>query len=258
MMEAVTAQSALPDDPDPGAAAAGPAGPARAAGAAGAAPSRRLRSIAMIAVFDTAGPIILYTVLRSAGTSAVTALIVSGVLPAFGVAIGVIQHRRADAIGILVLAGIAVGTVVGLVTHNARLVIAEGSVPTGVFGLICLGSLWARRPLIFRFALEFMGPDTPKGREFAGLWQYESFRRSFRVITAVWGLAYLLEAVARVVIAEYASTGTALAASKVMPYAVAAVLAAWTAAYSTYQKRKGERLAATMAGREVLDAGPSG
>jgi hypothetical protein len=212
----------------------------------------------MIAVFDTAGPVAVYTVLRSAGTGAVTALIVSGVLPAFGVAIGVIRHRKADAIGILVLAGIAAGTVLGLVTHNARLVLAEGSVATGLFGLICLGSLWTRRPLIFRFALDFMGPGTPKGREFAGLWRYEGFRRSFRVITAVWGLGYLLEAVARVVIVEYASTGTALVASKVMPYAVAAVLAAWTAAYSTFQKRKGERLAAAMAGGEALDAGSNG
>ena len=37
------------------------------------------------------------------------------------------------------------------------------------------------------------------------------------------------------------STGTALAVSKVMPYAVAAVLTAWTVGYGRYQKRKGEQ-----------------
>ena len=54
--------------------------------------------------------------------------------------------------------------------------------PTAVFGLLCLGSLWARRPLIYRFAIEFIGPDTPKGREFESLWQYHGFRHAFRLL----------------------------------------------------------------------------
>ena len=94
------------------------------------------------------------------------------------------------------LAGIAVGTVLGLVTGDARLVLVEGSVPTAVFGLLCLGSLWSRRPLIFRFALEFMGADTPRGRDFEGLWRYEGFRHAFRLFTVVWGVVYLAEAAA--------------------------------------------------------------
>ena len=215
----------------------------------------RLRSAAMIAIFDIGGPLVTYSVLRSAGIAAVTSLVVSGIFPALGVAIGIIVHRRADAIGILVLGGIAVGTAVGLIAHSARLVLIEGSVPTGVFGLICLGSLWGRRPLMFRFALEFMGPDTPKGREFDGLWQYEGFRRAFRNLTAVWGLAYLIEAAARIVIVEDTSTGTALAVSKVMPLAVTAVLALWTVGYGRYQKRKGERLAAMVESSEIPGAG---
>lgn len=201
----------------------------------------------MIAVFDIAGPLIAYNLLRSAGFSAVTALVLSGVFPAAGVIIGIVQHRRVDALGILVLAGIAVGAVLGLVSHNARLVLDEGSVPTAVFGLICLGSLGTPKPLMYRLAVEFIGPDTRKGQEFTGLWQYDEFRRVFRVITAVWGIAFLAEAVARVVIVQNTSTGSALAISKVMPYVVAAVLMAWTFGYGQYQKRKGERLAAAAA-----------
>jgi hypothetical protein len=222
----------------------------------------RLRSAAMIAIFDIGGPLVTYALLRSAGMAAVTSLVVSGVFPALGVAVGIFVHRRADAIGIVVLGGIALGTVVGLVAHSARLVLIEGSVPTGVFGLICLGSLWGRRPLMFRFALEFMGPDTPKGREFDGLWRYEEFRGAFRNLTAVWGLAYLMEAAARIIIVEHTSTGTALAVSKVMPLAVTVALALWTIAYSRYQKSKGERLAAAMQSGELPGelpgAGPNG
>lgn len=201
----------------------------------------------MIVVFDVAGPLLAYNLLRSAGFSSVSALVLSGVFPAIGVTIGIIQHRRVDALGVLVLAGIAVGAAIGLVSHNARLVLDEGSVPTAVFGLICLGSLGTPKPLMYRLAVEFIGPDTPKGQEFTGLWQYAEFRRVFRVVTAVWGIAYLAEAVARVVIVQNTSTGTALAISKVLPYAVAAVLMAWTFGYGQYQKRKGERLAAAAA-----------
>jgi hypothetical protein len=44
----------------------------------------RLRQIAMILVFDLGGPLLAYSLLRSAGMSAVAALVISGVLPALG------------------------------------------------------------------------------------------------------------------------------------------------------------------------------
>jgi intracellular septation protein A len=213
---------------------------------AGTGPARagRFRSIALIVIFDVAAPLAAYSLLRSAGLSAVTALLLSGVFPAVGVAIGAIQRRRLDVVGALVLAGIIVGTVLGLVSHSARLLLAEGSVPTAVFGVGCLGSLWVRRPLIYSLVLEFTGPDTAKGREMTMFWQHEGFRHAFRVITAVWGVGFLIEAALRVVVAYHTSTGTALAISKVMPFVWAAVLSAWTIAYGTRQRKKGERLAA--------------
>jgi hypothetical protein len=213
-------------------------------------PSRdrnRFRAVAMIALFDIAGPLVAYSLLRSAGQSAVSALVLSGALPALGVAVGLVRRRRVDAIGVLVLAGIAVGTVLGLLSGDPRLLLVEGSVPTAVFGLLCLGSLRGRRPLIYRFAVEFIGADTPKGREFESLWRYPGFRHVFRVFTVVWGVAYLAEAAARVIIVETTSTGTALTVSKVMPYVVGVALAAWMFAYGRRARREGERLAAAAA-----------
>jgi hypothetical protein len=206
--------------------------------------TRRLRSVVMIAVFDIGGPLLAYNLLRSNGFSTVAALVLSGLFPVVGMIIGFIGHRRVDAVGALVLAGIVVGAILGLVSHNPKLVLDEGSVSTGVFGLICLGSLATDKPMMYRFALEFMGPDTERGREFADLRQYNEFRRAFVVITVVWGAVYLVEAAARVLIVQETSAGTALAVSKVLPYAVAGVLIAWTVGYGRYQKRQGERMAA--------------
>ena len=204
----------------------------------------RLLSLAVIGIFDIAGPLVAYSMLRSAGQSQVSALVLSGAFPALGIIVGVIRHRRVDTIGVLVLAGIAVGTVLGLLSGSPRLVLAEGSVPTAVFGLLCLGSLRARRPLIYRLAVEFIGADTPKSREFESLWQYAGFRHAFRLYTVVWGAAYLAEAAARIIIVETTSTGTALTVSKVMPYVVAAAIIAWMIAHGRRARREGERLAA--------------
>ena len=198
----------------------------------------RLKSTARIAALDVVGPLFAYALLRKAGLSPVTALILSGVLPAIGVTTNAIQRRRLDIIGAVVLAGIVVGAVLGLVSHNARLVLLEGSVPTAVFGLACLSSLRAPKPLLFGFAHEWVGPESARGREMTRLWQFAAYQRAYRVVTGVWGVGYLVEALVRVAIVENTSTGTALVASKFLPYLSAAILAGWTAAYSRHQWRK--------------------
>ena len=105
-------------------------------------PPDRLRALAPIIVFDVAGPLAVYYGARSAGMSTVLALVVSGALPAVRVLATVVQHRRLDAIGALVLSGIALGTVMGLASGSARLYPgrprAHGRIGTCVLGLFAL------------------------------------------------------------------------------------------------------------------------
>jgi intracellular septation protein A len=200
----------------------------------------RFSSLAPIAVFDVAGPLVVYQLLRGNGHSEVTSLIICGAFPVLGALLTIIRDRCIDVIGVLVLTGIALRVGVGLATHSAKLVLLEGSVPTTIFALALLGSLLARRPLMFYFAHESMGRDTPKGRDFADRWQYPGFRHAFRVMTVVWGVSYLAVAAAHIVIVETQSAGTALSISKVLPYLVLAILIAWTIMYSKHG-RQGER-----------------
>lgn len=101
----------------------------------------------------------------------VTALILCGVFPALGIVLGVVRSRRVDTLGILVLIGI-------LLWISGR--VGEWQRSYGAFGwhgadrglrAVCLGSLWSKRPLIYRLALESIGPDTPKGRDVADRWR---------------------------------------------------------------------------------------
>lgn len=198
----------------------------------------RLRTIVMIMIFDVGGPLLMYVLLRNAaGLSTLLALVLSGILPAFGVAITAIQFRRLDIFGVMVLLGILMGSVLGLTTHSARLYLAEGSVPSLAFSIACLASLRTRQPLIYRIALEFLGTDTRKGLEVTDAWRYPLFQRAFRTITIAWGVGYIIEAALRLVIAETTSTGIALVCSKVAPYGFAVVLTAWTLAYGEHRKK---------------------
>jgi len=105
---------------------------------------------------------------------------------------------------------------------------------------------------------------TPGGHRFGQapcgrLWQYEGFRHIFRIITAVWGVGFLLEAALRVAIVYNTSTGTALSLSKVMPYIWVGIFMAWTVAYGRYQRKKGEQMmaaAAVVEGPATSDADP--
>jgi hypothetical protein len=204
----------------------------------------------MVLVFDLGGPLLAYSLLRSAGMSAVAALVLSGVLPALGIVIGALADRRLDVIGVVVLAGLLVGTLLGLTSHNARLYLLEGSVPSAVFALGCLFSLRLRRPLIFRLAVEILGPDTRKGRDVTAAWRYPGFRRAFQMLTVAWGAGYLAEAAIRVAIVITTSTGIALVCSKLIPYVFAVALSVWTLVYGEHEKKKAERLASSS-----VDAG---
>lgn len=220
------------------------------AGASPPAPDRgRFQSLAPIAIFDVVGPLVAYYALSAAGLSTVAALVLSGVLPAFGIALTVAHRKRLDAIGALVLIGIVVGTALGLVSGSAHLVLLDGVVPTAVFGAVCLGSLWSARPLIFRFALEAMGTDTAKGQDFADRWRYPGFRHAFRVTTVVWGVAFLGEAAAQVIIIQTSSPGTAKLTANVIPLVVAAIVITWNVAYAKRGQRQGDRTDAARRAR---------
>src|SRR5580704_8541404 len=67
----------------------------------------RFWPLAKIAVFDIAGPLAAYSLLRSAGLGTVGALVLSGIFPAAGLILGMARDRRVDVVGVLVLLGIS-------------------------------------------------------------------------------------------------------------------------------------------------------
>jgi uncharacterized membrane protein len=190
----------------------------------------RIRGMRRIVLFDIVGPLVAYKVLHSHGTSKVLALVLASVLPAVGVLIDWRRDRRLDVVGCVVLVGLLLGALLGLITNSPRAVLLEGSVVTAAFALCALGSLFTERPLMLHIAQATSGGErSAAAREISvGYETVPAVRRYFRIVTLVWGLAFVLEAAVKVVVVETSSTGFALTFTRVIPYPLVGVLLIWT------------------------------
>jgi hypothetical protein len=186
-------------------------------------------------------PFAAYTVLTWQGVAEVPALIVAGVFPALGVVWSLARTRRADVIGLISLAFIIVGVATSFLTGNPQFILIKESILTGVFGLICLLSLLAPKPLMFYFGRQFAsGGDPVRAAAFEDLWQYPQFRAVQRTITIAWGGGYVLEALARIALTFVLPVAIFLIVSPVLAFGVTVALITWTMAYARRAARRGQ------------------
>ncbi|MEU6892071.1 VC0807 family protein [Streptomyces sp. NPDC046557] len=219
-----------------------PAPPARSAGAAA------FGWILTIGL-NVVAPIITYNQLHDHGWSEFGALLVSSAWPVLDSAISLAWRRKLDEFAVVTLVFLVITAVVSLVgAHSARALLIKDSCVTGLFGLLCLATLLAPRPLMFYFGRKFATDGTSESTAWwNGLWQYEGFRRTLTVMTTVWGVAYLAEAGVRIALTYVLDTGTMVTVSPIMIYTVLGVLALWTARYGKRSQAEGERRAAADA-----------
>jgi hypothetical protein len=84
---------------------------------------------------------------------------------------------------------------------SPRLLLVRKSLITGAFGLACFFSLLLPRPMMFYFARYFIaGTDPARQARFNTAWQFPEVRFCHRLITTVWGCAFVGELAARIVL----------------------------------------------------------
>ncbi|GHB39449.1 hypothetical protein GCM10010347_06140 [Streptomyces cirratus] len=198
---------------------------------------------------NVVAPVITYNQLHAHGWSEFSALLISSAWPVLDSAVSLAWRRKLDEFAIVTLVFLVITAVVSLVgAHSARALLIKDSCVTGLFGLLCLATLLAPRPLMFYFGRKFATDGTPESTAWwNGLWQYEGFRRTLTVMTTVWGVAYLVEAGVRVALTYILDTDTMVTVSPVMIYTVLGLLAVWTARYGKRSQAEGERRAAEAA-----------
>lgn len=190
-------------------------------------------------ITDIGIPLVLVQILIRHNVSLLHALVISAVFPLASAVYGAVRNRRVDFIAAIALFFIIVGVLSSLASGDVRFALVKESFGTGLFGLICLGSLFSRRPLMFVLGREFAtGKDPVKQAEWDTRWDASAYFRSVnRIITSVWGIGYLMEAVLRVVFAYTLESKLVALISPLLAIVTTLLLIAFTIAYSRYARR---------------------
>ena len=145
-------------------------------------------------------PFALYYGLRLAGAEPWVALVLGGLAPLLRVLGAAARTRRLDRLGAFTLSVLALNTAVGLITADARLLMALGGWLTALLGAWLLTSLAGGRSALFDATVALMPAEA--AARWRHDWEHDPvFRRIFRAMTAGWGAAFLIGTGARAVMA---------------------------------------------------------
>lgn len=212
-----------------------------------------LRALAPSAIGGALIPLGVYYGVRHHVHGDATALAIAGIPAAIWVGFTWLRRRRLDPIGAVVLFGFIAGlTISAALGGNAFVLKVRDSVFTGLFGISCLASLrLLPRPLMFYIGRTFSaGEDPVKIQAYDQLWDLPPARRTFAIITTVWGFGLIAEAGARITLAAFLTTGTFLAASPAVAAVAFSGMFAFTVWYSKWSRQRVQAQQAAELGLE--------
>lgn len=179
---------------------------------ADAAESAQWPALARTFGLDIVGPIALHWWLTQQGWNEVPALMISGALPAIGIASDKLRGRPMGGLSILVLGGIALSAALGLWFDDARMVLLEGALSSLAAGLFAIATLFTRRTLVELFAVGSAGNgETAQGRVFARAFERADVRRLARSVTGVFAAVFFGSAAVQAALAWWAPVSVAFA-----------------------------------------------
>jgi hypothetical protein len=166
-------------------------------------------------------PALIYALL-SARWGEVPALIASSAPPVLWSLIGLLRHRRIDALSIIVLVGIALSLV--------------------AIGMAFIVSALIGRPLIGPLARATVARESAEAlAEFDAHRDHGPLRHMIAVMTWVWGLGLLANFAVSVLLIYSLSVGQYLVIGPIVGYGTMGALAGWTVLYRRYRARLRER-----------------
>jgi hypothetical protein len=201
-----------------------------------------LRAMLPDLLIDGALPAIAYQILSRHGVADVPALTAGAIFPAANIIRKFIVTRSLDLIGAIVLIFLTIGVIGSLLSGNVLFVLIKESFITGLVGLLFLSSLLWQRPIIFYIARQFVAGEDPERLAWWNKrWEFPRFRRVMRVMTSVWGLGYLIEALVRVAIALTFAPGTVVIVSPILAIGTTVGLILWTRRYGKQAQERADR-----------------
>ena len=185
-------------------------------------------------------PFVVYQVGHHFGLADSVALSLSAIPPALSVIASWAVRRRLDPIGVVALISIVAGlSSMAVLNGNEVLFKMRDSVVTGAFGVVCLVTLFLPvKPAMFMMG-RALTADADKGSlaEFDALWNEPRARRTFTVLTAVWGVALVVESSVRATLIFALSTSAFLAVAPILFWTVLGSLIYFTVRYGRASRR---------------------
>jgi hypothetical protein len=168
----------------------------------------------------------------------VKALLASSIPPLIWSVVEVVWKRRIDALSIIVLAGIALGLLAFIGSGSAKFLQLRENLVTAVIGLVFLGSVVFRRPLIYELSRATLSrQSSEKLAEFESMKENPGFRHAMVVMTIVWGFGLLVQTAIACALVFALSIKTYLIVGPIVGYAGFALLALWTFLYVQHRRR---------------------
>lgn len=177
-------------------------------------------------------PYATYLILSSHGVPTVQALAAGAVFPVGAIILGFIRERRVQALGLIVLAATLVSMLTALYFTSPFLALAKGSLFSALFSTLLLGSLLARRPLVYHLAA--MAQDPAERDESERLWASEPrYRAMMRRMTLAWALAFIVEGSLRLTLIPVLPIAAFLPVSEAISLGCIGLMIAWSWRYGS-------------------------
>lgn len=159
------------------------------------------------------------------------ALIASSIPPTVWSIAQWLQHRRVDAVSIIILAGIALSMAATLLGGSAKMLLMRESLISGIVGLAFLLSMFGRRPMMFYLARATLARQNA---DHAARFDSVAIRADGRcaswlvTMNVAWGAGLVIETLIRVTLIETLTPGQVLLVSPWVTYGIYAILGGWT------------------------------
>ena len=186
-------------------------------------------------LWGAAVPIGVYFLVRHHVGSDAQALIIAGSFSVAWIVLQFVRQRRVDLVGCIVLFGFTIGVVSSIVLHgNTYVLKVRDAFFTALFGAACVITVFTHeRPALFYVSRYLSaGNDPDKVSAYNQLHEHPTGRRTFMVLSIVWGIGLMAEAGLRMALADVLPTGTFLAVSPAVTAPIIGSLFAFTVVYS--------------------------
>jgi hypothetical protein len=186
-------------------------------------------------LWGAAVPIGVYFLVRHRVHSDAQALIIAGSFSVAWIVVQFVRNRRIDFVGAIVLFGFTVGVASSIVLHgNTYVLKVRDAFFTALFGAACVITVFThKRPTLFYVSRYLSaGNDPEKVSAYNQLHEHPTGRRTFAVLSIVWGIGLVVEASFRMALADVLPTGTFLAVSPAITFPIIGSLFAFTVVYS--------------------------